>query len=141
MRSPCLYPQCGGADASSGLWGVVTWGTALEPRPKTAEAGGCRLLLSPSQDKLVWVGGESLGHPEGAGTEAKARLLIGTEPGKELSVHEEIGIPEVQVNQGIKVNMETRGILGLRGQREIERILGRRQGRQLRHERRERGHH
>jgi hypothetical protein len=50
--------------------------------------------------------GQSLGHPEGAWTETKIRLCLGTEPGKALSVHEEIGIPEVRVNQCIKVNME-----------------------------------
>jgi hypothetical protein len=70
---------------------------------------GCprrRLLLSPSQDKLFWVWGQSLSHPEDAWTEAKHRLCLGTEPGKALRVQKEIGIPEVRVNQGIKVNME-----------------------------------
>src|SRR5215510_9234741 len=97
-----------------------------------------RLLLSPSQDKLFWVGGQSLGHPEDAWTEAKHRLCLGTEPGKALSVHEEIGIPEVRINQCIKVNIEALDPLRSGGQREIERIVGRRQCRQLRHERRER---
>jgi hypothetical protein len=32
------------------------------------------------------------------------RLCIGTELGKLLSVQEEIRIPEVRINQGIKVN-------------------------------------
>ena len=50
------------------------------------------------------MGGESLDHPEDAGTEAKARLRVGIEPGKVLRVQEEIGIPEVRVNQGIKID-------------------------------------
>jgi hypothetical protein len=62
-----------------------------------------RLLLSPAQYKLFWVWGQSLGHSEDAWTEAKIRLCLGTEPGKALSVHEDIGIPEVRVNQCIKV--------------------------------------
>src|SRR5262245_47608284 len=97
-----------------------------------------RLLLSPSQYKLFWVWCQSLGHPEAAWTEAKMRLCLGTEPGKALSVHEEIGIPEVRVNQCITVNMEALDPLSSGGQREIERIVGRRQCRQLRHESRER---
>src|SRR6266446_7493220 len=99
---------------------------------------GRRLLLSPSQYKLFWVWGQSLGHPKDAWTEAKFRLCLGTEPGKALSIHEEIGIPEVRVNQCIKVNMEALAPLSSGGQRERERIVGRRQCRQLRHERRER---
>ena len=59
--------------------------------------------------------GESLDHPEDAGTEAKARLRVRIEPGKLLSVQEEIGIPEVRVNQGIKVNMEASDLLSAGG--------------------------
>src|SRR4030095_8775193 len=39
-------------------------------------------LLRPPQYKLVWVRGESLDHPEDAGTKAKVRLRVRTEPGK-----------------------------------------------------------
>src|SRR5215475_3218437 len=85
----------------------------------------CWLVLRrPPQHKLVWVWGESLDHSEDAGTEAKARLCIGIELGKALSVQEEIGIPEVRVNQGIKVDMEASAPLTSGRQREIERILG-----------------
>src|SRR5215510_9415585 len=66
------------------------------------------------------------------------RLCLGTEPGKALSVHEEIGIQEVRVNQCIKVNMEALDPFSSGGQREIEGIVGSRQCLQLRHERRER---
>src|SRR5262249_13629745 len=96
-----------------------------------------RLLLSSSQYKLFWVWGQALGHPKDTWTAAQMRLCLGTEPGKALSVQEEIGIPAVRVNQCIKVNLEALDPCSSGGQREIERIVGRRQCRQLRHERRE----
>ena len=49
--------------------------------------------------------GASPGYPEDARTEAKARLRVRIEP-TVLRVQEEIGIPEVHVHQGIKVNRE-----------------------------------
>jgi hypothetical protein len=63
----------------------MAW-SLLTPRPKATEAGGRRLLLSPSQDQLVWVWGESLDHPEDAGTEAKTRLRVSIELGKGLRI-------------------------------------------------------
>src|SRR5262249_30140659 len=125
---------------------------ALSGRHKTVVASACRsivvnrllqsdwrrLLLSPSQYKLFWVWGQSLVHPEDAWTEAKVRLCLCPDPSDARSVDEEIGIPEVRVNQCIKVNMEALDPFSSGGQREIERIVGRRQCRQWRHESRER---
>ena len=54
---------------------------------------------------------QSLGHPEDAWTAAKHRLCLDTEPDTALSVYEEIGIPEVCVNQGIKVHIEALNLL------------------------------
>ena len=68
--------------------------------------------------------GQSLGHPEDAWTEAKIRLCLGTEPGKALSVYEEIGIQELRVNQGINVNMEALDPLRSGGKSEIDGIIG-----------------
>src|SRR5256885_15923089 len=84
-------------------------------------------LHRPSQDQLIGVWRESLGHPEDAGTEAQDRLCVRPELGKVLSIQEEIGIPEVHVHQRIKVNMEASDILGSGGEGEIERIVGGRQ--------------
>jgi hypothetical protein len=110
----------------------------VQATPSAAEAFGRRRLLSPLQYKLFWVWGQSLGHPEDAWTEAKIRLCLGTEPGKALSVHEAIGIPEVRVNECINVTMEALDPLSSSGQRESARIVGRRPCRQLCHESRER---
>src|SRR5215813_5627596 len=107
------------------IWRCTPPGSQPGRRLTAAVAVRRRLLLSSSQYQLFWVWGQSLGHPEDAGTKAKVRLCLGTEPGKALSVHEDIGIPEVRVNQCIKVNMEALDPSSAGGQSEIERIVGR----------------
>jgi hypothetical protein len=85
-------------------------------------------LLDGLQHELCGMGEEAREHAEDIGAETELLLRSGPKLLIGRRLEQEIGIPEVQTNKGLKVNRDTLSPMTIAGAGQIGRILGHAQG-------------
>ena len=85
-------------------------------------------LLYGLQHQLCGMGQEARDHAEQIGAETELLLRRGPKLLIGRRIEQEIGIPEVHIDKGLKVNRDTLSPMPIAGEGEIGRILGHSRG-------------